>query len=111
MIGGKIIAARKKKGWSQKELASRIPIDQGHLAKLEGGRAPSGKTLSRIALALDLPIEHFLQTDIFHVDAFDEIAFNRKLRQIPTLSLNRKKALNVVLDALLDLTAVQKAIE
>jgi transcriptional regulator with XRE-family HTH domain len=111
MIGKKIIVARKSKGWSQKELAANIPIDQGHLAKLEGGRTPSSKTLRRIASALGLPIEYFLEAITAAQDEFDEVNFNKNLKQVSSMPLNRKKALNVVLEALLDLTSVQRTVE
>ena len=48
---------RKRRGWSQLELASRADVSQRHLGFLELGRAaPSRDMVMRLATALDVPL-------------------------------------------------------
>ena len=54
MVGDTVLAARARKGYSQKELARLSGIDQSDISKIERGVAnPSVETLQRIAEALD----------------------------------------------------------
>jgi transcriptional regulator with XRE-family HTH domain len=48
---------RRRRGWSQLELAGRADISQRHLSFLEIGRAsPSREMVARLAATLDLPL-------------------------------------------------------
>ncbi|HEY1261853.1 MAG TPA: helix-turn-helix domain-containing protein [Stellaceae bacterium] len=48
---------RRRRGWSQLELAGRAEISQRHLSFLEVGRAsPSREMVARLAASLDLPL-------------------------------------------------------
>jgi transcriptional regulator with XRE-family HTH domain len=50
-------AWRRRRGWSQLELAGRADISQRHLSFLEIGRvSPSRDMVARLAAALDLPL-------------------------------------------------------
>jgi transcriptional regulator with XRE-family HTH domain len=50
-------AWRRRRGWSQLELAGRAEISQRHLSFLEIGRAsPSREMVARLAATLDLPL-------------------------------------------------------
>ena len=54
LIGEAVMAARARKGYSQKELSEATGIDQSDISKIERGVAnPSVSTLNRIADALD----------------------------------------------------------
>lgn len=53
-----MIDARKTKGITQKELASRTGIAQGDISKLENGNGnPSIRTLQRLATAMDMSLK------------------------------------------------------
>lgn len=53
--GRRIIEARKARGWSQKELASRCKVDQTAVTKWERGiSAPSEPNKVRIAQVLEI---------------------------------------------------------
>lgn len=57
MMNESIVSARMKCGLSQRELARRLGMKPAQLCKLERGKnVPENETLSRIALALDLPV-------------------------------------------------------
>ena len=52
---------RKKKGWSQKQLAEHIGSHLPHLNRIETGKYnPSHDVVQRLARALDLTIDYFL---------------------------------------------------
>jgi transcriptional regulator with XRE-family HTH domain len=58
MTGDQIRAARKRKGWTQDQLAQAAEISQPMLSMVESGTAqPSGATLNRIAAALGLQVK------------------------------------------------------
>lgn len=49
-----MIAARKKRGWSQRDLASRLRIGQRHISGIESGKiVPRYDTLLEIVRTLD----------------------------------------------------------
>ena len=52
-----IVEARRARGWSQRELASRAGVQQPVLARLERGDTdPRASTLLKLARALDLQL-------------------------------------------------------
>ena len=52
-----IIDARKKSGFTQKQLSERTGIAQGDISKIEKGEAnPSLKTLKRLASGMDMKL-------------------------------------------------------
>jgi transcriptional regulator with XRE-family HTH domain len=57
---------RYSKGWGPDELASRAEISRTALYQIESGKTglPRAGTLRRIAVALDVPMEDLLGTDI-----------------------------------------------
>jgi ribosome-binding protein aMBF1 (putative translation factor) len=56
-IGGRIKDAREKADLTQMQLAERSGLPQSHISRLENGQhSPSFVTLSKIALALKIPI-------------------------------------------------------
>jgi len=63
-LHGEICAARRRRGWTQEELARRTGTTQSAIARLESGRAlPRMRTLRRLAEALDARLVVRLETD------------------------------------------------
>lgn len=67
--GQKIVAARKRRGWTQKELGRRADLSQQTISQLERG---DGGTLSiaswkRTAIVLDLPLDLRIGRDAFEL--------------------------------------------
>lgn len=58
-IGEAIRTARKNRGWSQTQLSSRTKISRGALSNYERGRPVPTRTLSDIAIALEIKPGHF----------------------------------------------------
>ena len=61
-LGDNIRRYRKKKNFSQEELAAKAKLDLTSVSEIESGlRNPSLKTLHKIALALDLKVDELLK--------------------------------------------------
>lgn len=62
MLAENIKKYRKKKGWSQEQLAKESGITYSTLIKIESGanKNPTIKTLQKISTALSVPIDSLL---------------------------------------------------
>ncbi len=59
-----LLTVRQHKRFSQKDLAEKVNITQGHLSKLENGLSlPTEETLEALARILDYPVSFFTQSD------------------------------------------------
>ena len=62
MIGRAISELRNRKGWLKKELAEAAEVHPASVSRYEGGsRTPSGRTLEKIAVALDVTVTDIRQ--------------------------------------------------
>jgi len=111
MINDKIVAARKAKNWTQKALSAESGIAQAVIAKYEKGSPPSSRNLQRLADALGVPIEYFTskQDEKPEQAKFDDVAFERKLKEARKFSLKQKMTLETVIDVIMDLRKFQNA--
>ncbi|MES9947192.1 MAG: helix-turn-helix transcriptional regulator [Candidatus Thiodiazotropha sp.] len=58
-------AARKAKRYTQRELATLVDMDQGHISRLEnGGKGVSIEHIQALARELDVTVSHLLGEDI-----------------------------------------------
>lgn len=62
MIGAIVRAERKRRGWTQQELADRSGLAQGYLTLLETGQRqnPEIDTLRKLAAAFNWPVDRLL---------------------------------------------------
>lgn len=61
-LGQRIVEARKKKGMSQEQLASKSEIDRSHMGFIEQGRRkPTLSTLYKIADTLGVSLEQLFK--------------------------------------------------
>ena len=61
-LGVSIKSERDKKGWTQEELARKVPIHRVYLAQIESAvKVPSIATLEKIAKALKVDIAKLLK--------------------------------------------------
>lgn len=61
-VSKRIVAARKKKSWSQEDLASACGIDRSHIGFIEQShRRPTVGTLVKITKALDTSLEQLFK--------------------------------------------------
>jgi transcriptional regulator with XRE-family HTH domain len=62
VLGQRIVAARKKKGMSQEQLATKSEIDRSHMGFIEQGRRkPTLSTLYKIANTLGVSLEQLFK--------------------------------------------------
>lgn len=55
-VGGRILAARTDRGWSQADLAARLGVARARVSAVERGvEVPSLEWLGRVATALGVP--------------------------------------------------------
>jgi transcriptional regulator with XRE-family HTH domain len=55
-FGGRVEYARVMRGWTQEDLASRVPATRGAVSRWESSnRSPRARNLGRLALALGVP--------------------------------------------------------
>lgn len=61
-VGAKIRECRKKKGWSQEQLAFETELHRAYIGHIERGEKSIGlKNLEKIANALEIPITSLLR--------------------------------------------------
>jgi transcriptional regulator with XRE-family HTH domain len=61
-LGKRILAQRKKKGWTQSEMAAYLDMNRGHLSDIERGKREAGLiTLQIIATGLSTTMSKLLR--------------------------------------------------
>lgn len=103
MLGTNIRAARKAKGWTQKELAEQIGSNASYVNRLEIGKVnPSVGVLERIADALECSLDHLVkgQGDDPEVHVRDK-SLAERLRLIDALEEKDRETLLHLIDTML----------
>ena len=72
MIGDKIRALRRKRGWSQEQLGALVGFSQSKISKIEKGDWDSLSDLKLIARALDVKLKDLIDDDGDEKEAVDE---------------------------------------
>ena len=101
-IGDKIKKAREAKGWSQKEVALSLKMDQSQYSKIENNKTdPHLSTIEKITEALGISIEElFTAEKVFKdVDSFDK-SLVEKIQLIEQLEDIEKKSVFSIIDGL-----------
>ena len=101
-IGDNIKKAREAKGWSQKEVALSLKMDQSQYSKIENNKTdPHLSTIEKIAEALGVSIEElFTAEKVFKdVDCFDK-SLVEKIQLIEQLDDTEKKSVFSIIDGL-----------
>lgn len=82
-IGERIRAARKKAGFTQKQLGELAKIAEPTIRKYELGKLnPKIETIQKIANALDVPVTEFLEIDLGAIQTLkDNVQELSKLRE------------------------------
>ncbi len=64
IFAARLKSARKAKGMTQRELAARVGMDQGHISRLEhGGKGASMEHIQALARELGVAVSHLLGED------------------------------------------------
>jgi transcriptional regulator with XRE-family HTH domain len=61
-FGERLVSLRHERGWTQRELADKIGIDQPFMSKIEAGKHDPGmKLLGSIAQAFDMTLSELFE--------------------------------------------------
>lgn len=99
----KIRILRKKKGWSQDELAQKVGIHITHVSRLENGHyQPSLDVVKKFIEIFEVSADYLLndETDNFEVNIKDK-SLAERIRMVDTLADEDRKALAQVIDSML----------
>jgi len=104
-IGNRIVELRKKKGWSQTELAKQVDASREAIGKYERDEAqPSVETAKKIADALEVTLDYLVDEDA--IPTFDKKTVSR-LKSIQQLDDENKGHVFAMLDAFLLKCSIQ----
>jgi transcriptional regulator with XRE-family HTH domain len=104
-IGRRITELRKKKGWSQTELAKQVSASREAIGKYERDEAqPSVETAKKIADAFDVTLDYLVDEEA--IPTFDKITVNR-IKSIQQLDEENKSHVFAMLDAFLLKCSIQ----
>ena len=104
-IGNRIIELRKKKGWSQTELAKKVEASREAIGKYERDEAqPSVETAKKIADALDVTLDYLVDEEA--LPTFDKVTVGR-LKSIQSLDEENRGHVFAMLDAFLLKCSIQ----
>ena len=103
-LAKKIKNFRKKKGWSQEELAKRININSAHLSRLENGKyLPSIDLLKKLSEIFEVSTDYLLSDtneEAKEIKIEDETLANR-IKLLNSLDGKDKETIINVIDAIL----------
>ncbi len=103
-IGDKIKKAREAKGWSQKEVALNIIMDQSQYSKIENNKTdPHLSTIEKIADALEISLEQLFTAEqtFKDINSFDK-SLVEKMQMVEQLEDIEKKSVYSIIDALVN---------
>lgn len=101
-IGEKIKKAREAKGFSQKEVAASLKMDQSQYSKVENGKTdPYFSTIEKIAKALGIKVSDLLSADDVFKDlsSYDKTIVE-KVQLVDQLEENEKRSVFLIIDGL-----------
>lgn len=84
-IGSKINALRKEKGYTLEELADKAESSKSYIWELENKNPPrpSVEKLAKIAKALDVTLEYFVDEEMPEEDAMDAMFYREYRKRDP----------------------------
>jgi transcriptional regulator with XRE-family HTH domain len=111
-IGSRIKAQRKAKGWTQKELATKVGIRHELLNKYEMGLcAPPVEKLVGLAEALDTSSDFLLVGEVAKDQVIRDVRFQRRFEAVQDLGPEDQQVVIHVIDALLVKHRVEGAVK
>jgi len=104
-FGKNLTRLRKLKGWTQRELADLINIDNSMIARWENGKVlPRSATIQKIAEALEVPVDEllaaFADNPARHHNGLDDSELVELLNNVAVLEARDREALKAVLEAM-----------
>jgi len=104
-FGKNLMRLRKLKGWTQRELADLINIDNSMIARWENGKVlPRSATIQKIAEALEVSVDEllvaFADNPTLHHNGLDDSELAELLNNVAVLEARDREALKAVLEAM-----------
>lgn len=97
IVGGNIRETRKRKGFSQKELAERMGLVQNHLSRIENGDLSVGlEILERCANALKVPMAELVSSSLT-----EDLMVWERLAKLDELDADKREIVLKMLNAFL----------
>ena len=98
-LASKIKSIRKAKGFSQKEVALTIGVDQAQYSRIESGKVePTLASLRKIATALEVRLaDFFSEEQPIDVNSIDK-SLTERLRLIDELEEEEKRSIFAIMD-------------
>lgn len=103
-LGSNIKRLRKEKGWSQAQLADKIGSHLSHVNRIETGKyTPALETVVGIATALDVPVDHLINSTDGNVEEIriEDQQFSERVKLLNTLDEEERFVIIKVIDAML----------
>jgi transcriptional regulator with XRE-family HTH domain len=103
-LGENIKRLRKKKGWSQADLAKEIGCHFSHIARIETGKyVPSLNTVIQIAEIFEVPIDYLVNSTEGCLEEIkiENTIFAERIRLLNNLNLEDQEVVTKVIDAML----------
>ena len=103
-VGDKIKELRKKKDWSQTELAKKMNLKSSNLSRYEAGKIqPSLPIMERFAKVFNVSIDYLLgkNNESSEFIKIKDVELREKLAKVDNLPNDDKNALKKILDGLL----------
>lgn len=115
-LSEKIKRLRTERGWTQDELGEKAQVHGRHVSRYENGHfRPSDATLKRLAEVFGVPVEALENDDAplpaARTPAVLDQELSSRLEDIARLPPEEKKALLVVIDALVTRNRISAAIQ
>jgi transcriptional regulator with XRE-family HTH domain len=101
-LGNRILDLRKKKNWSQTDLANAVGITYAQIGRYETkGAQPSAEVLKKIANALDTTTDYLMYGDKDEKTraALEDTELLQQFKEVEKMSNEDKKTLKNVIDA------------
>ncbi len=111
-FGSRVKEMRKKRHWTQKELANRVDVRFQLLNKHEGGQhIPPADTLIRLAKALDTTVDYLLTGDPIKDEPLANANLYRRFQTLEALNDEDRNTSISVIDAIIAKRQVENAIK
>jgi transcriptional regulator with XRE-family HTH domain len=103
-LSSRLREARKKKGYSQADLAKIIKTSTIQVGRYERGAEPTATLLSSIAYALDVTTDYLVRGETYknRIQGSDDIEFVQRYERVSKLPQQQKDVILKVLDAFLE---------
>ncbi len=110
-FGARVKELRKQRGWTQKELASKLGLRFSHLNKYEGGwHVPPADKLVQMSEVLDVTVDYLLTGDRVEQRPLHNTRLLERFRALETASQEDRETVIKLIDALIVRHRVESAV-